>query len=46
MAPRSTAATALLELPTLTARHFAQDNAKLNALSGAPITVLKVWNQT
>jgi broad specificity phosphatase PhoE len=41
------AATALLELPTLAARHFAQDNAALNIFVWrSDHWVLKVWNQT
>ncbi len=41
------AATALLELPTLAARHFAQDNAALNVFVWrSDHWVLKVWNQT
>lgn len=41
------AVTALLEVPVLTARHFAQDNAAMNIFvwrNGH--WVLKVWNQT
>ena len=41
------AATALLELPTMTARYFAQDNAALNVFVWrSDHWVLKVWNQT
>jgi probable phosphoglycerate mutase len=41
------AATALLELPTLAARHFAQDNAALNVFVWrADHWVMKVWNHT
>lgn len=41
------AATALLELPTMTARYFAQDNAALNVFVWRTNHwVLKVWNQT
>lgn len=41
------AATALLELPTMTARYFAQDNAALNIFVWrSDHWVLKVWNQT
>jgi broad specificity phosphatase PhoE len=41
------AATALLELPTMAARHFAQDNAALNVFVWrSNHWVLKVWNQT
>ena len=41
------AATALLELPTRTARYFAQDNAALNVFVWrSDHWVLKAWNQT
>jgi broad specificity phosphatase PhoE len=41
------AATALLELPTLAARHFAQDNAALNVFVWrTDHWVMKVWNHT
>ncbi|HEV7766610.1 MAG TPA: histidine phosphatase family protein [Thermoanaerobaculia bacterium] len=41
------AATALLDVPTTTARHFAQDNAAMNIfLWRTDHWILKVWNQT
>ncbi|HUP61762.1 MAG TPA: histidine phosphatase family protein [Thermoanaerobaculia bacterium] len=41
------AATALLELPVMASRHFAQDNAALNIFMWRQDRwVLKVWNQT
>jgi broad specificity phosphatase PhoE len=41
------AATALLDVPVLTARHFAQDNAAMNIfVRRNDLWVLKVWNQT
>jgi broad specificity phosphatase PhoE len=41
------AATALLEVPVMTSRHFAQDNAALNIFVWRNDRwVLKVWNQT
>ncbi|HEX6640814.1 MAG TPA: histidine phosphatase family protein [Thermoanaerobaculia bacterium] len=41
------AATALLDVPTMTARHFAQDNAAMNVFVWRnDHWVLKVWNQT
>jgi broad specificity phosphatase PhoE len=41
------AATALLDVPTMTARHFAQDNAALNVFVWrGDHWVLKAWNQT
>ncbi|HYI08373.1 MAG TPA: histidine phosphatase family protein [Thermoanaerobaculia bacterium] len=41
------AVTALLDLPTMTSRHFAQDNASLNRfLWRQDRWVLKVWNDT
>lgn len=41
------AATALLDVPTMTARHFAQDNAATNIfIWRTDHWILKVWNQT
>jgi broad specificity phosphatase PhoE len=41
------AATALLKVPVLTARNFAQDNAAMNIfVRRNDLWVLKVWNQT
>ncbi len=40
-------ATVLMELPVMTSRHFAQDNAALNIfVRRGPRMVLKVWNDT
>jgi broad specificity phosphatase PhoE len=41
------AATILLNIPTMTSRHFAQDNASINLfVRRAERLVMKVWNDT